>query len=173
MSDKPEPSTDLTTPEGLDAFLSFAQGAMRENVERDGELSPVAFVIARRDPRTGDALEHAVPAIVTLAPLMAQTQNKDDVAESLSRFAKACDAHAIIIGLEAWQKTLMGQRIGEVISCSVEVRGQPEGRVYFSYIQREGDKATTSDWQSWPTALRGSRFMGLLLDDNRKESCDA
>lgn len=170
---KPEGASDLTTPEGLDAFVKFAQRAMRDNIEKDGELGAVAFVIARRDPRTGERLEHAIPAIVPLAEAMAEFDDKDKVAHTLARFAQACDAHAIIVGLEAWMKNMMGTRTGEVITCSVEVRGEPKGTVYMSYIQRDGDKVSTSDWDSWPASLTGARFMGLLRSDYGKDSCDA
>lgn len=170
---KPEGAADLTTPEGLDAFVKFAQRAMRDNVEKDGELGAVAFVIARRDPRTGKRLESAVPAIVPLAQAMAEFDDKDEVARTLARFAKACDAYAIIVGLEAWMKNMMGTPMGEVITCSVEVRGEPQGTVYMSYIQRDGGKVSTSEWQSWASSLNGARFMGLLRDNYGKDSCDA
>lgn len=163
---------DLLTPEGLQLYVQILQRRMRENVERDGFLASVAAVVARRNPITGEPLPTAMPMLVPLDEEMQAAQEaadpqtaKDRVARTLARFARACDAHAVIIGMEAWQKTVMGQRIGEVIVCTVETRGDDKGQAYMSYIVRDADRVTTSDWDSWPMALQGVRFGGLLRDD--------
>jgi hypothetical protein len=165
-----EENLDLASDHGFDVWRQSMMKAIRDNFENDGYLSPVAFFVAHADPRTGKPLPCATPIIVPIIDL-STNERKDAVASRLRQLGRLMQATAVMFAAEAWQRTPLGQTMGEILVCSVERAGQDAPKCYLSYVQRPANsKATTSEWDGdGMVGSDGSRF-GRLLDRDEDEA---
>lgn len=131
---------------------AFVEGA-RRNFLNDGEVVPVSFLLAQRDPRTGCSLPE--PSIIAI-PLGHLMSDKDAVREVQQRLCDEADALAHIFVSEGWMVTMdedkpyedpyehgalenHPQRVECVIVCLEHSEGHALWRMP---IERDGDNAT-------------------------------
>lgn len=150
---------DLARPDGLTAFVQAILDGARENVQRDGHLVPIAFFVAHRHPQTGAPFATGTPIV---AILEGSFSDKERAASDLASLGTACDASALIMCSEAWEKTPLGQTMGEILICNVEARDGAHDRMYVSYLQRDGDSVSASDWHTWDATQAQGMFSRLL-----------
>lgn len=156
----------LATPEGIDEMIGLIKRDMEQIFAEDGHLQPIAFLVCRRDPRDGSLLDEPHPLMF---PLIGDNDaERDAIAATLRTLAARADASAVVIAMEAWQKTPFGQRLGEILMCCVERDSDAPYSASVAHIVRDGDKATISPWSPVDMDGAGGRFGQILPRHARK-----
>jgi hypothetical protein len=95
---------NLNDAKGAVEFTEAMLGAARKNIERDGHLNPVAFLLANIHPQTGERFEEAQPVVIGGLPM----DRKDELVEGLRDLCRATDASGLILITEAWSLKVSG-----------------------------------------------------------------
>lgn len=95
----------LRTREGALELVASIMNTMRENFQRDGYLTPVAFVIMTTDPRNNTTLEEPQVAVV-FPSSMSDEDEKDGFREALGKIVQQSHAIGVLLGVEAWTASL-------------------------------------------------------------------
>lgn len=178
------PLQDLATAEGMKSFVEELLPIAKGNLERDGHLVPLAFLIVTKHPKTGADLPSPVPLIVS-PDRLANNREKDSFVEAIQRLVVEMKACGVIMIMESWT-TPEGwgeEAFKTAISKYGSVSNMPDRREaicvtaehskfktpYFHMGVFERDaagKPVLESWISHETAQVSGRFLGLLQHIN-------
>lgn len=172
----------LHTEEGVKAFVEMMFPLIKRNIEKDGYLVPVSFVLATKDPRTGKELPTLSP-IVVAPETLGSDDDKDFYVSGLKKVIQKSGAVGVVIVQESWTlsaggvdptelRTYLdsGKRIAdhprreEVVMILVEHSKILHGISYFAKIARDSnDKIPLQPLKATPGDPRNTgRFTGFL-----------
>jgi len=100
--------------------------AVKANIERDGYLHPVAFILSTRNPDTGAFHEGVALSVISVKGDFGQ-ENRDQFTEQVRSFALASGALAVAFISEAWslQKTKLSAADKQLLALE-GVEGHPD-----------------------------------------------
>lgn len=86
--------------DGARKFMDIVMPMVSMHLERDGYLLPVAFMLVRRSPETGERLDKLT---FTISPLPWRNQaEKLYMTDQIKRVAKTHEAEMVILATEVW-----------------------------------------------------------------------
>lgn len=160
-----------------DELLEMALGGARTNFERHGHVCPVAMMLLRKNPETGERFKEVQPVMMPI--LMRDDEEKDFYAEAMKKIAYLGDALAFAFVNEAWVLELQGPKgeaekhmkkwhgrysehpdAREVVQVIFETAGRNE--MHRAFITRTPDGANLEPFEALPYAAVEGRFVGFL-----------
>jgi len=155
-------------------FMEKLLAMVKENFRRDGSLMPVAFVMVRRNPKTG--VKFAAPVSITIPAHFQNDEDKERFASIIRQIVQDGDAESVIIVSEHWYadpKIAMRWRethgslegapgVREVIGVTEERRGAITS--WSSEITRTERGASLGPWKKNVSTRKSveGRFVGFL-----------
>lgn len=167
----------LATKDGAERWVSWVLKRVAQNLERDGTLKPIAFLIITRNPQTGEVGE---PDVVMVVPQHFEDEkDKDAFADVLHTVARRGAAIGYLFASEAW--VAVGEanetiedvfkygslekhpKSREVVVVGVEHQALGK-RMYMGNILRLKKRVRLAGWQTMDHRFEG-RFAGMIEVD--------
>lgn len=122
---------DITTPEGAEQWLRGLFPLFKQNLEKYGQLRPVAFILMTVNPLTGDKFR--TPEVTVFPMQMGDNREKNAISEVLTRVVMASKAMGIAFISESWTAPFKTQE--EVNRWVGNIANHPERKecVYVSF----------------------------------------
>ena len=116
---------DLRTAEGVCDFVAKVTEVAKASFALAGKITPVAFLMITKNPRTGEKLTQAEPVVLDVRQMMTP-ERKDLLADTLRAMARESAAVGVLLILECWTLCLRPGAKPEEIQEWLEEHGTLE-----------------------------------------------
>ena len=130
-------------------FRSTLMRGVKQNIERDGSLSPVAFVVATRDPQTGAPYSGTELHVLSLESIMTK-EAETTLAEQVRAYASAAGAVTVAVATESWslRKKRLTEEDREILARE-GVAGHPDREEHATFVMEH-----VSGTRVWAACIR-------------------